>query len=299
MKNAQKSPADFEQFRPYLMGLAYRLLGSRVDAEDAVQETWLRWQKQVDRLDNEKAWLTRVCTNLCIDTLRRLKRERQQYDGPWLPEPLEFVAGEAVQKPHDEELGQSLQMAYMLLLERLTPNERAAILLHDVFGFSFDEIAEILRISTATARQHASRGRRHLKASKTRFDAPAEELAVLGKKLQAAMEEGDLDGMISYLAEDVELWSDGGGQALAARNILEGPERVAAFLTGVFRKAPAEAQLTPGTLNGKPAFFAYSPEGQLATILTIACNRQGKIDHVLAHRNPSKLAFAEVTVPVI
>jgi len=285
---------EFEQLRPYLMGLAYRMLGSRADAEDAVQETWLRWQKQSNAPDNNKAWLTRVCSNICIDALRRLKRERLSYEGPWLPEPVNR-ASSTVDTPEQsqEVLTESLQLAYMLLLERLTPTERAALLLHDVFGYDFNEVADILQTNTATARQHASRARKHLKASKTRFDAPVQELEKLGAQLHAALSNGDIDGIVSYLADDVELWSDGGGKALAARNVISGPESVAAFLHGIFRKKPLGFQRRPGLANGKPAVLLFDENGQLDAILTITCNELGQIGHVLAHRNPDKLILAQ------
>lgn len=291
---------EFEQLRPYLMGLTYRMLGSRADAEDAVQETWLRWQKQAKAPDNTKAWLTRVCSNICIDALRRLKRERLTYDGPWLPEPVSQTPGTVGTAEFGQEaLTESLQLAYMLLLERLTPAERAALLLHDVFGYGFREVADILQTNTATARQHASRARKHLKASKTRFDAPVKELEKLGAQLHAALSDGDIDGIVNYLAADVELWSDGGGKALAARNVISGPESVAAFLHGIFRKKPSGFQLQPGLANGKPAVLLFNENGQLDTILTITCNQSGRIGHVLAHRNPDKLLLAEKEVTLV
>lgn len=291
---------EFDQLRPYLMGLAYRMLGSRADAEDAVQETWLRWQKQTEAPHNAKAWLTRVCSNICIDALRRLKRERLSYEGPWLPEPVRQATGIiGTSELGQEALTESLQLAYMLLLERLTPAERAALLLHDVFGYDFREVADILQTNTAAARQHASRARKHLKASKTRFDAPDKELEKLGTRLYAALSDGDIDGIISYLAADVELWSDGGGKALAARNVVSGPDRVAAFLHGIFRKAPPDFQLKPGLANGKPAMLLFNENGQLDAILTITCNELVQIGHVLAHRNPDKLSLVKKDILLV
>lgn len=282
------------------MGLAYRMLGSRADAEDALQETWLKWRKQQEPPENTKAWLTRVCSNTCIDTLRRLKRERLTYEGPWLPEPVDHVdlPPETAMVP-DDTLGESLQLAYMLLLERLTPTERAALLLHDVFGYAFSEIADILQINVAAARQHAARARKHLKSSRTRFNAPQAELETLGAQLYAALVEGDLDGIVRYLATDVELWADGGGKALAARNVLVGPRRAAGFLAGVFRKTPAGTRLKVGRTNGKPAALIYDDNATLIAMVTMTCNTSGLINRILAHRNPDKLALATTSSKIV
>ena len=291
---------SFEQLRPYLMGLAYRMLGSRADAEDAVQETWLRWQKQAQAPDSAKAWLTRVCTNLCIDNLRRLKRERARYIGPWLPDPLLAAQGQrttaAVQQ---NDLADSLQLAYILLLERLTAAERASLLLHDVFGYSFNEVADILAIKTATARQTASRARRHLKSTRTRFNVADEDIQTLGSKLQAAVTDGDLSGIVNHLSQDVELWSDGGGKALAARNVVVGGEQVAAFLAGVFRKAAEDGSHETGTINGKPAMFFYDTNRILITLMTLTTDAAGQVDRLLIHRNPDKLSLADTDIVLI
>ncbi len=287
MSPAKDQQPEFELLRPCLMGLAYRMLGTRADAEDAIQETWVRWQNQKIPPDNTKAWLTRVCTNLCIDTLRRLKQERNLYPGPWLPEPVD---PEHVDGFSSDELIHSLQLAYILLLERLTPSERASFLLHDVFGYEFREVADILDIGIPAARQQASRARKHLRASKTRFDVSTDELKKLGTRLYAAIAEGDIGGMLEYMAKDIELWADGGGKALAARNVVRGPGRVAAFLAGVYRKTPTGTRLEFATVNGKPSALLYDNSQCLVALLTITCNESGKIDRVLAHRNPEKLA---------
>lgn len=281
---------EFEDLRPYLMGLAYRLLGSRSDAEDAIQDTWIRLQKQQQQPDNIKAWLTRVCTNICLDNLRRLKRERQTYDGPWLPDPLSIHSDSTAS---GAEITESLQLAYMLLLERLTPAERASLLLHDVFGFSFVEIANILKIDAQTTRQHASRARKHLKANKTRFDASHEEITALGHRVQKALKNGDVVSMVKHLANDVELWADGGGKALAARNVIYGPEKVAAFIAGIYRKSPEGMIATYEITNGQPSIRISGPDGQTISLLAISCNREGQINFVMAHRNPDKLELID------
>lgn len=277
---------DFDALRPYLMGLSYRILGSRSDAEDAVQDTWVRFQQQTVSPDNFKAWLTRVCTNICLDNLRRLKRERQHYEGPWLPDPLKTQADAFTGAP---ELAESLQLAYMLLLERLTPTERASFLLHDVFGFSFMEIADILHLDAQAARQQASRARKHLKASGTRFDTSHEDQAALGKRLEDALANGNIAGVVKHLATDVEMWSDGGGKALAARNVVFGPEKVAAFISGLYRKAIGEVQTVFEVISGQPSIRMLDQNAQTIAIMNISCNHEGKINRVLAHRNPDKL----------
>lgn len=281
---------EFEELRPYLMGLAYRILGSRSDAEDAVQDTWLRLQKHQQQPDNIKAWLTRVCTNICLDSLRKLKRERQNYDGPWLPDPVCMPADIS---PSGPELAESLQLAYLLLLERLTPTERASFLLHDVFGYSFAEIASILKTDIQTSRQHASRARKHLKANKTRFDTSHEDIATLGLHVQKALAQGDIAGMVKHLASDVELWADGGGKALAARNVITGPEKVAAFFAGIYRKSPDGMKAEYELINGQPSIRILDAEDQTASLLTISCNSDGKINYVMAHRNPDKLKLLD------
>lgn len=281
---------EFENLRPYLMGLAYRILGSRSDAEDALQDTWIRLQKQRQQPDNIKAWLTRVCTNICLDNLRQLKRYRQQYDGPWLPDP---VCANSHEQPTAPELAESLQLAYMLLLERLTPAERASLLLHDVFGFSFSEIAGILKLDAQTARQHASRARKHLKASKTRFDTKREDLEALGVRLHQALTEGNVAGMVKHLADDVELWADGGGKALAARKVIFGPKNVTAFISGIYRKSPDGLTATYETVNGQPSIRILDAAHQTVSLLAISLNSDGKINRVMAHRNPDKLELID------
>lgn len=277
---------EFEDLRPYLLGLAYRVLGSRTDAEDAVQDTWIRLQGQKAPPDSLKAWLTRVCTNICLDKLRKLKHERQCYDGPWLPDPLYVTASHEAAEP---ELAESLQLAYMLLLERLTPAERASLLLHDVFGFSFAEVGGILKLDSQSARQHASRARKHLKGTKTRFDTSEAELANLANHIQAALTEGDVAGVIRHLASDVELWADGGGKALAARNVITGPEKVTAFFMGIFRKSPAGMRAEYQPVNGQPSIRILDENNNTVSLLTISCNEDGQINYVMAHRNPDKL----------
>lgn len=288
----------FEMERSYLTGLAYRLLGGLADAEDAVQETWFRWQKQQGCIEYHKAWLTRVCTNICIDMLRKLKRERTLYDGPWLPDPVIETATSSLYVQPAEALGQSLQQAYMLLLERLSPKERAALLLHDVFGYSFDEVGEILAISAPSARKLASRGRKHITHEKTRFDAPAQQIQTLGVKIDAALAKGDMEGIIKHLAKDVELWSDGGGKAVAARNVIVGSDHVAAFLVGIFRKLHNTTVVQPGRLSGQPGILIFQ-DNHMVTALSVSLNDHGDISKIFAHRNPDKLQLVEDTFTII
>lgn len=287
MKNQQ---TEFEALRPYLTGLAFRMLGSRADAEDAVQDCWLRLMQAQGEPDNIKAWLTRVCTNICLDSLRRLKRERERYEGPWLPDPVGEIGATNPDYCDPAELAETLQQSYLLLLERLTPAERASLILHDVFGFSFEEVSDILKVSRDTARQQASRGRKHLKASKTRFDVSAEDLQQLGGRLYAAITQGDVDGIVAHLASDVELWADGGGKALAARNIIYGPANVAAFLAGTTRKLAAGLAMEIGHLNGKPAIYVKDGKDKLDTLSTFSCDTEGFINRIFVHRNPDKLS---------
>lgn len=269
--------------RPRLSALAYRMLGVRADAEDAVQETSIRWlAADRDAIANPQAWLTRVCTRLCIDMLRRRRAERDAYVGPWLPEPL---AEEAADLPV---LAESLRLAFLLMLERLTPAERAALLLHDVFEAGYDEIAEALGTSEAASRQHVSRARRHIAAERQRFQpAPKAEQALMGR-FMAAVAEGDLVALTTCLAADARFVSDGGGKVTAALNIIEGRDKVARFFAKAGGKMNAAWQLRAARLNGAPALVGVV-DGRAQAALTLATDGAA-ITAVFLIVNPDKLA---------
>jgi len=211
----------FESLRPLLFAIAYRMLATVSDAEDVLQEAYLRWRRAVDDgvvIASLKAWLSTVVTRLAMDHLRSARARREEYVGLWLPEPLPTGAPEEFARtyspdPHERaELVDSLSMAFLLVLERLTPIERAAFLLHDVFGYTHDEIATIVETTPANARQIASRARRHVQAERPRFDPSPEERERLAERFFAAVTLGDVDGLVQVLADDVVVEGDGGGK---------------------------------------------------------------------------------------
>src|SRR3990170_4201749 len=249
----------FDAKRPLLFGIAYRMLGSVMDAEDMVQEAFLRWQQApVDEVRSTKAYLSTVVTRLCIDQLRSARVQRETYIGPWLPEPL--VSEETLDM--DEGLAQqdSLSMAFLVLLERLNPIERASFLLRDVFDYEYAEIAGIVDRSEVNCRQMVRRARRHVAEHRQRFEATPEQLARMAERFLAATASGDLAGLLELLSEDVTLWSDGGGKVAAALNPIEGPSKVARFFIGLSKKFPRHFALRTARVNGGPGIIIYDRE---------------------------------------
>ncbi|MHC4893512.1 MAG: RNA polymerase sigma factor SigJ [Planctomycetota bacterium] len=276
---------DFERERAYLEQLAYRLLGSLADAEDAVQETFLRWRRAGEpALDEPRAWFTRTCTRLCLDRLKSAQRVREQYPGEWFPEPW---LGDA--EEDRSELDESLSLALLSTIERLKPAERAAFLLHDVFSYSFAEVAEILQLEVSHCRQLASRARRHLDAGVVRSDADPRTVERLNRAFFGAIESGDLEALSAVLAEDVVFRSDGGGKAPAALNPVAGIDRVLRLLKGVFMDADPrpDVRLRWPWFNGAPGVLLML-EGRPETAFQFQV-RGGRIAAIYAHRNPDKL----------
>ncbi len=258
-----------------------------MDAEDMVQETFLRWQQAlVAEIDNPRAYLATTVTRLCIDHLRSARVRREQYVGPWLPEPL--VSSEAADPAENAALADSLSVAFLLLLERLSPTDRAALLLHDVFDYSYDEIGRILGKSAAACRQIVHRARERVASGKPRFNATPEQVEQVTGRFLHACSAGDLQGLMLLLAPDATLWSDGGGKAAAARNVLEGAEHVARFLLGVLRKFPEPPAVQPAILNGQPAIITYADEHPTGTLALDVDN--GRIQTIYIVVNPDKLA---------
>lgn len=244
----------FETERRRLTGLAYRMLGSLGDAEDVVQDAWLRWRGAAgQQIERPAAWLTRTVSRLCIDRARRLKARREDYVGPWLPEPI------VVEQPDDMarrfETAEAVSLALLRVLETLTPMERAAFLLHDVFDADYGEVAAALRTSPVNARQLASRARRRLAEARPRFTASEDDRRRLVERFARTVETGDLEGLAGLLSEEAVLWSDGGGLAKAARNPIRGPDRIARFLLGLAAKRPEGFTLAPAVVNGEPGFL--------------------------------------------
>jgi RNA polymerase sigma-70 factor (ECF subfamily) len=265
--------ASFEPYRRRLLGLAYRMLGSMGDAEDAVQETYLRWHR-ADRgnVSDPRAFLMTTTTRICLDMLTSARARREEYVGPWLPEPVVDTA--ALAPDRRTELAEDLSIALLLTLDRLSPLERAAFLLHDVFDFSFSEVATALARSEAACRQLAARARAHVRTVRPRgATAPPPgsgeieaKHAQLMSAFVAATQSGDLDALRRLLAGDVRLVTDGGGKAAAALNVLDGADRAARFLIGAARKGWRDGfTVRFATINDLPGLIVDGPEGPVQT----------------------------------
>jgi RNA polymerase sigma-70 factor (ECF subfamily) len=267
--------------RAYLEGLAYRMLGSVSDAQDIVQEAFVRWSG-VDRAQvaEPRAFLTRVVTRLCLDQLKSARARREQYVGTWLPEPA--VSPEPEDPAHD------LSVALLLALERLSPLERAAFLLHDVFDVDYADVAATLERSEATCRQLAARAREHVRAERPRFEPSPDATERVVAAFQAAVASGDPAPLAQVLSEDVIFYADGGGKRLTALRPIYGREKVLRFLAGVSSKGGARSfsQVVRTQINGQPGFLLRGPEGVESIALCITGDQLTAFYHV---RNPDKL----------
>jgi RNA polymerase sigma-70 factor (ECF subfamily) len=279
---------DLEVFlglRSSLFGVAYRMLGSATEAEDVLQEAYVRWTGRGDsEVSAPSSYLTTIVTRLCIDELRSARARRETYKGPWLPEPVEVDAAEP---GASAELADSLSLAFLVLLEELQPVERAAFLLHDVFGYPYDEISGIVDRSEVSCRQLVSRARRRVDAPRRRFDADYAHGRELTRRFLVACGTGDLDGLLSLLADDVVVWTDGGGKVRAALRPVTGPHRSARFLLSVATRLPAGTSTRELDLNGQPG-VVFETDGQVNVALTL----DAAADRVIAVRvvtNPDKL----------
>ena len=276
---------DIEQAeRDRLFGLAYRLFGRAGEAEDAVQEPFLRWAA-ADRaaIENAAAWLTTVCTRVCLDVLRSARWQRERYAGPWLPEPV-LTGGE----PDDPAvLAESVSMAFLVVLESLSPLERVAFVLHDIFGDSYDEVAATLQRSPAAVRQLASRARRHLAERPTRFEPDrGRREAVRDAFLDACMG-ADVDRLLELLAPDVTFVADSGGVVSAPRQPVQGAQRVAHLLLGLAARVPPGTDLRRVEVNAMPGIVAVV-DGRIDTVISLDVVA-GRIATVNVVRNPEKL----------
>ncbi|GLV60501.1 DNA-directed RNA polymerase sigma-70 factor [Dictyobacter sp. S3.2.2.5] len=253
----------FQQYRSLLFSIAYRMLGSVMDAEDCVQEAFLQWyaREPKEEIENPKAYLCTLVTRRCIDRLRSAQAQRETYTGLWLPEPL--IETKTTDPSTLSELGESLSMAFLLLLERLSPIERAVFLLRQVFDYDYAEIAEIVGKSAENCRQVMHRARRHLPTDDKLAQAPSHEQQqqVFAQFLQAYLN-GDMDGLLHTLSDEIVLNADGGGKVRAALNPLYGSERVARYLLGLQQKVwqHVKATIQPTLINGQPGLVAYLQE---------------------------------------
>jgi RNA polymerase sigma-70 factor (ECF subfamily) len=278
---------EFEELRPLLFAIAYRILGSVSEAEDAVQETWLRYQDSPAQPRSAKAFLSAVVTRISIDVLRSARVRREKYVGEWFPEPL---LSDPYQDPErSAELADSVSMAALLLLERLSPLERAVFVLREVFGFGFPEVASMVGRPEAACRQLGVRARRHMDAGRPRFEADRRERDELASRFFDALREGDVDGLRELLAADVQVVGDGGGRAPQFSRPIIGAENVARVLASVFRRLlRIDVTLEPHEMNGQPgAIFRDRDNKVLATLALDVLD--GRIQTIHSVQNPDKL----------
>ncbi|MEU6303089.1 RNA polymerase sigma-70 factor [Streptomyces chartreusis] len=279
---------EFEALRPLLFSIAYRILGSVAEAEDAVQEAWLRYDGSSTRPASAKAYLSATVTRISIDVLRSARVRREEYTGPWFPEPL-------LSDPYEDparavELADSVSMAALLLLERLSPLERAVFVLREVFGFGFDEIAAAVDRSEAACRQLVVRARRHMAAGRPRFAADRQERQELASRFFEALKDGDVGALRNLLAADAQLVGDGGGKAPQLARAVVGAENVARLLASVVpRLALVEVSFERHEINGQPGAVYRDRDGRVLQTLVLDV-LDGRIQTIRTVLNPDKLA---------
>lgn len=283
----------FETYRAYLFGIAYRMLGSVMDAEDMVQETFLRYQTaQPQEIQNLKAYLTTILTRLCIDQLSLARRKREVYVGPWLPEPILTTGLTEPETGNPEkkvEMEESISLAFLVLLEQLQPFERAVFLLREVFDYEFAEIAAMLGKSEAACRKSFSRAKPHLRDHRPRFKASQQTQQQLLQGYVRAVETGEISALMNLLSEDVVLWTDAGGKTVtAAYRPVNGKDAVARFSLGTKRFWPPEYHAELSEVNGQPAMLLFSGD-QVFSVLTVDVDDE-HIQTIRVMANPEKLA---------
>jgi RNA polymerase sigma-70 factor (ECF subfamily) len=282
---------SFETYRPYLFAIAYRMLGSAMDAEDMVQETYLHSQAtKSETIHSLKAYLSTILIRLCMDQLNLARRKREQYVGPWLPEPiLTAETAETLDPAERVDMNESISLAFLVLLEQLQPFERAVFLLREVFEYEFTEIAAMLGKSEAACRRSFSRAKEHLRAHRPRFSASREMHRQLLDGYVQAVETGEMKTLMSLLTEDVTLWTDGGGKIKqAALRPIRGREAVARMSLGTKRFWLENYQVELGEVNGQPAVIMRTG-GRAWSVLTIEVE-EGQIQTIRVIANPEKLA---------
>ena len=278
---------EFEQLRPLLFAIAYRILGSVAEAEDAVQETWLRYESSPTQPTSTKAFLSAVVTRVSIDVLRSARVRRERYVGQWFPEPL--LSDPYEDPERSAELADSLSMAALLLLERLSPLERAVFVLRDVFGFDFPEVASAIGRSEAACRQLAVRARRHMDTGRPRFEADRREREKLAARFFDALREGDVDGLRDLLAADVQIVGDGGGKAPQWTRAVIGVENVIRVFASVFPwLVRIGVEVEPHEVNGQPGAIFRDRDHKVLNTWTLDV-LDGRIQTIRSVQNPDKL----------
>lgn len=279
--------ATFQQHRPRLMGVAYRMLGSRADAEDVLQDAWLRWQQaDPDRVHTAEAWLVTTVTRLCVDRLRAVRHEREHYSGAWLPEP--WIV-EATAPPADAraELASDLSMALLVVLERLSPDERAAFLLHDVFDSDYSEVAAVLDRSQAACRQLVHRARAQVRKNQVRFTPTPDAASALLHRFVNAMRAQDHVAMLSLFAQDATWTPDGGGKVPAATKVLRGPRALSRLALAVWRLHLQHLTACEVQINGAPGLLLR--EGSVPRLALALQTDETHIHGIYTVLNPDKL----------
>ncbi|MFG2076873.1 RNA polymerase sigma-70 factor [Nonomuraea maritima] len=273
----------FQEQRPMLFGIAYRMLGTVADAEDVVQDAWLRWDKVAGPVREPRSYLARTVTNLAINRLRSSAVQREEYVGPWLPEPLLTEPD----RTGEVELAESVSMALLVVMESLSPLERAVFVLKEVFGFSYGEIGQVLDRAETAVRQVGRRARSHVEARRPRFDASEESRRRVTEEFLSACAGGDLTRVMEVLAPDVTAWTDGGGKVRAALRPVRGAEKVARWLLGVITREPVVLRGCPVEVNGGPGVLVTTSEG----VDSVACLDvvDGRVSTIWLVRNPDKL----------
>jgi RNA polymerase sigma-70 factor (ECF subfamily) len=283
----------FAETSPMLLGLAYRMLGSRADAEDAVQDTFLKWQDADQAaIENPAAWLTTACTRRCIDLLRAAHRTRVDYVGPWLPEPIHTATAETAEDRLA--LGSSLATAFLLLLERLTPKERAAYLLHEIFDVPYEKVATTLGMQEAACRKLVSRARGNVEQAKVRHVTPADTQDRLLGAFETAITAGDTDGLAALLSEHVTLCADGGGKVPALDRVLRGRAEVVDYIGQHLSRFWGPYEWVVAQINGAKGLILRK-DGHITTAVTFGYDEAGRLADIFIMRNPDKLARLEAT----
>jgi RNA polymerase sigma-70 factor (ECF subfamily) len=292
MLSDEKKVEIFKRHRARLFGIAYRMLGTHAESEDILQEAYIKWhQADAERIETPEAWLVTVVTRLSIDRLRKASTERETYIGPWLPEPL--IVSDAPSPEDEVELASNLSMAFMVLLERLSPVERAAFLLHDIFDCAYADVARIVGKTETASRQIIHRARERVRTDKPRFEADEKERAKLIKKFSAAAYAGDEKTLLALFSDEVSMTSDGGGKVMAARKIIHGKNKLAHALAMFGTKAGAVLKNVPYNINGELGILTFY-EGKIFSATTFDVE-DGKISALYRVMNPDKLkAFEEL-----
>jgi RNA polymerase sigma-70 factor (TIGR02957 family) len=281
----------FEELRPAAFAIAYRMLGSVSEAEDVVQEAFLRLHRMLregERVESPRSYLSTVVTRLCIDQLRSARARRERYVGEWLPEPL--LASDEADPARHAEVADSLSLAFLVLLESLSPEQRAAFLLREVFDYPYDQIARIVGKSEDNTRQLVTRARRQVQEGRPRFEASRERREVLARRFFAAAVDGELEALEELLAHDVVLHGDGGGKAPALAHPVHGRAKVARTLLAWFRAGAriGGVSLQAAEVNGQPGALLFDPEGRLVTVLSVDV-ADGQVQAIRSIVNPDKL----------